>query len=68
MKKISIETERILRAHGHESLGDYFVHLSKIYMRPLEEVKELAETMGEIELFDGLVWALGYDLEGEEEE
>jgi len=41
-----------------EDLEDYFESLSKVFNVDLETVKELAETFGEAEYFDGLISAL----------
>lgn len=56
--KISKETKDQLKEEGYTSLLDYLTCLSEDYDVDISIVKNLAELLGEDELFDGLVNAV----------
>lgn len=55
---ISNETLEQLNEQNYDSLDHYFQCLSEDYETSIEEIEDLAEILGESELFDGLISAL----------
>lgn len=57
--KVSKETLQVLEENGHENLNEYLENLSEDTGADIETVYMMADLLGESELFDGLVSALG---------
>lgn len=55
--QISDYTKQHIEEEGYESLDEYLRQLSDDFGIPLSHVVQLAELLGEDELFDGLVVA-----------
>lgn len=62
--KVSEETLDILHEQGYDNLSEYLVSLAEDYGVPLSYVEQLADILGQNELFDGLVCACE-DAEGQ---
>lgn len=52
------ETKQALQDNGYDSLKEYLQDMADEYGLSYELVKQLAQLMGEDELFDGLITAL----------
>lgn len=57
------EQENIYQLNGYENREDYLEAMADEYGVPLSVVKDLADLLGESEMFDGLITAL-QDAEG----
>ena len=57
--KCSKETLQILEENGYQDLNEYLENLSEDTGADIETVYMMADLLGESELFDGLVSALG---------
>lgn len=57
--KLSKEALQILKENGYENLNEYLENLSEDTGADIDIVYMMADLLGETELFDGLVSALG---------
>lgn len=58
--KLSNETLQTLKENDYENLNEYLENLSEDTGADIDTVYMMADLLGESELFDGLVSALGY--------